>query len=99
MSANLLHHGRCGLTDGSEVNDWRLPNLRELQSLIDYGEFFPALPAGSPFRGVVTVSFYWSSTTTDGGSPSAWGVFLAAGGVGSSAKTVPNFVWPVRGGQ
>ena len=25
-SANLLADGQCGLTDGSGVNDWRLPN-------------------------------------------------------------------------
>ena len=33
--ANTLADGSCGLTDGSVAGDWRLPNVRELQSLID----------------------------------------------------------------
>ena len=27
----------CGLPDGSVASDWRLPNVKELQSLIDFG--------------------------------------------------------------
>ena len=30
-------------------NDWRLPNVKELQSLLDYGHDYPALPPGHPF--------------------------------------------------
>ena len=37
----------CGLSDGSKAGDWRLPNVKELQSLIDFGAFDPALPAGT----------------------------------------------------
>ena len=33
--ANTLNNGECGLTDGSVEGDWRLPNVREMQSLID----------------------------------------------------------------
>lgn len=33
-------------------NDWRLPNRRELRSLIDHQARRPALPAGHPFRNV-----------------------------------------------
>ena len=29
--------GQCGLTDGSVATDWRLPNVKELSSLIDFG--------------------------------------------------------------
>src|SRR5712691_11453672 len=31
--ANTLASGTCGLRDGSVAGDWRLPNIRELQSL------------------------------------------------------------------
>jgi hypothetical protein len=44
-AANGLKSGDPGLTDGSKVGDWRLPNVRELQSLIDYGHYNPVLPA------------------------------------------------------
>ena len=32
-----LQDGMCGLGDGSGPGDWRLPNVREMQSLIRYG--------------------------------------------------------------
>ncbi len=32
--ANTLNSGECGLTDGSVEGDWRLPNRKELRSLI-----------------------------------------------------------------
>jgi len=42
-SANNLANGQCSLTDGSTVGQWRLPNVKELQSLINFGFFNPAL--------------------------------------------------------
>ncbi len=41
--------------------DWRLPNVREQHSLINYGSS-PALPSGHPFTGVL-LNYYWASTT------------------------------------
>ena len=40
---NALHSGVCGLNDSSVVGDWRLPNIRELFSLIDLAYSIPAL--------------------------------------------------------
>src|SRR5215510_6752431 len=57
---------------GSHQTDWRLPNIRELQSLVDYGTFDPTLPAGHPFVNVplgvpaALAVAYWSSTTYQG---------------------------------
>ncbi|MBN1897474.1 MAG: DUF1566 domain-containing protein, partial [Spirochaetes bacterium] len=42
-------------------NDWRLPNTRELLSLVDYGKNNPALPLGNPFN--VQSDSYWTGTT------------------------------------
>jgi len=96
--ANGLASGSCGLTDGSSVGDWRLPNVRELQSLVDYGEFSPALPDGHPFIGV-QVYYYWSSTAHATYSSNAWRVHLGSGYVGDGNKPYAYSVWPVRGGQ
>ena len=50
---------------GRHQTDWRLPNVRELSSLMDYGQ--PSgLPSGHPFSGYKP-RFYWSSTTVPKG--------------------------------
>jgi hypothetical protein len=56
----------CGLSDKSRRGDWRLPNVKELQSLIDFGtgnDSAVALPLGHPFPGAQP-RYYWSSTTS-----------------------------------
>jgi hypothetical protein len=97
-AANELAAGYCGLTDGSSAGDWRLPNVRELQSLIDYGELNPALPSGHPFTGVHS-NYYWSSSTSAGGTSYAWTVYLYSGKLTNANKNTDYYVWPVRGGQ
>jgi hypothetical protein len=93
-----LVSGICGLTDGSETGDWRLPNVKELQSLIDFGNFNPALPTGHPFLNVQSTT-YWSSTTLADDSDDAWFVLLSVGRTVASVKDNIRLVWPVRGGQ
>ena len=96
-AANTLNHGECGLTDGSVAGAWRLPNIKELRSLIDYSRYFPALPAGNPFIGLSV--FYWSSSTPVGYTDSAWTVDMTDGDVFGGQKSAPHYhVWPVRGG-
>ncbi|MEO5376688.1 MAG: DUF1566 domain-containing protein [Magnetococcus sp. DMHC-6] len=97
-SANNLANGFCKLTDGSVVGDWRLPNRKELKSLIDYGNYNPALPSGHPFSSV-QASTYWSSTTFANDTSIAWIVRLDDGKVGNDRKTGTGYVWPVRGGH
>jgi hypothetical protein len=96
--SNTLNSGECGLTDGTVAGDWRLSNIRELQSLIDFGNYNPALPSGHPFTGV-QLSYYWSSTTSAVYTDGAWSVYLGYGSVYDYSKTAPGYVWPVRGGQ
>ena len=104
---NNLASESCGLMDGSVAGDWRLPNVKELQSLIHYGVYHPALPdtAGTgkwieddPFSGVVS-SYYWSSTTLASTTGNAWYVTMSNGYVGNPSKSNSFYVWPVRGGQ
>jgi len=96
-----MNSNNCGDTSnsGSHQIDWRLPNVKELQSLIDFSQTTPALPSGHLFSGVQTSSFYWSSTEVVNSTDEAWYVAFYQGGIVTNAKTDTNFVWPVRGGQ
>lgn len=78
--------------------DWRLPNVREMQSLINYARSNPALPAVHPFTGVQS-AIYWSSSTSADHTGHAWYVSLYYGSVNRDFKTHAHYVWPVRGGQ
>ena len=107
-AANSLKNGEHGLSDGSEAGDWRLPNVRELCSLIDYEYNDPALSnaagdkkwtAGDPFD-TIQSSNYWSSTTRSCNAAYGWYVNLNDGYVSPSDKAgYYDYVWPVRGGQ
>ncbi|MGV7224557.1 MAG: DUF1566 domain-containing protein [Nitrospinales bacterium] len=79
-ASNNLANGQCGLSDGSVPGDWRLPNFRELHSVIDFSIFPIPLPPGHPFTGVQD-GFYWSSTTSADVSDAAWPVQFYRGDV------------------
>jgi len=91
-----LADGGCGLKDGSAVGDWRLPTVKELQSLIDFGKYDPALPSGHPFTEVQS-SAYWSATEYANDDNYAWHVYSYFGGVTTNIKSGHYYVWPVRG--
>jgi len=95
-NCNTLNSGECGLSDGSVEGDWRLPNLKELQSLLDYGRYNPCLPLGHPFS-VASGGGYWSSTTHSFSSYYAWEVQTGGAYVFATDKTQLKSVWPVRG--
>lgn len=97
--ANGLMAGSCGLSDGSVATDWRLPNVKELLSLVDYSEFNPALTQAHPFTDVQN-STYWSSTSDVSSPDRAFNVGMAFGFTGQSPKIADVFfVWPVRDGE
>jgi len=80
------------------TNDWRMPNLQELRSLIDASKYSPALSTGHPFKNVTASNYYWANTTDAAATTSAWRVYIFDGGVDHGTKSVPlECVWPVRG--
>ena len=99
--ANGLASGSAGLSDGSKAGDWRLPNVKELQSLVDHSRSEPALPEGNPFTGMQSL-YYWSSTSYATNTAYAWCVHFRVGdalipGLDKSGSNY--YVWCVRGGK
>jgi hypothetical protein len=79
--------------------DWRLPNFKELTSLVDYSSYNPAINI-TYFPDTVSSS-YWSSTSETGHNDSSWCVHFYGGNgyYGTSNKVITNYVRAVRGGQ
>jgi hypothetical protein len=78
-------------------DDWRLPNVRELQSIVDYGRYGPAM---DPVFGAVSESeWYWSSTSFANDPRAAWFFYLHYGsGLFSEDKNLQGVVLAVRSG-
>jgi hypothetical protein len=95
---NNLQNGSCGLTDHSVYGDWRLPNIKELGSLLDLGLSAPALSPGYPFlNGIWSPGHgYWSSTTYLPDTDQAWFVEMYNGVTNAYSKGNTTLFWPVR---
>ena len=90
-------------------SDWRIPNLKELQSIVDYEQYSPAVdpvfdtgcaPACTVLNCSCTRSyFYWSATTYQNVPSDAWGVNFFDGIVYAVNKGIDTWVRAVRGGS
>ena len=75
--------------------DWRLPNIRELDSLVNLNSHSPALPEAGKQDDIA--EGYWSATTSAYEKRYAWVLYTRDGGIGVGFKTLPDFcVWAVR---
>jgi hypothetical protein len=75
--------------------DWRLPNVNELASIVDRSVYAPALPRGHPFLNIKV--WYWTGTTTADYSNHAWRIYFFLGNIDYGHKHhMLNHVWPVR---
>jgi hypothetical protein len=65
-------------------SDWRLPNIRELASIIDYGTFYPAMNTAFQFPDYAWDS--WSGTSGATDSATAWYITFGEGGAREQDK-------------
>ncbi|MBU4236715.1 MAG: DUF1566 domain-containing protein, partial [Proteobacteria bacterium] len=95
-----MNGNNCGdiSSGGSHQTDWRLPNSKEILSLIDFSHYNPALPASHPFSNLVTWGDLWSSTTASALTQGALRIGMYEGYRQARLKNDTNYVWPVRGG-
>ncbi len=78
---------------------FRLPEVKELSSLVDYTQSFPPLSAGHPFTNIQASGGgccnYWSATTSTNADNQAWFVLFEFGSLGFFDKTSAVNVWCV----
>jgi hypothetical protein len=99
----------AGMKAGSYENygytDWRVPNIRELMSLIDYERYKPVLTTGHPFtdvQGTHNNLYYHTSTTHTANYTHTYCVSFYHADVTGCNKYEGNndaYLWPVRGGK
>jgi len=79
-------------------DDWRLPNVRELQSIVDYGRIWPSIdPAFTAKCDTWPTSYYWTSSTPKPFPSSTWVIGFGVGELGNDPKRSPYYLRAVRG--
>jgi len=68
----------CAGLDLGGYQDWRLPAVMELVSIVDTGTYNPSIDS-TMFPGTPAVGFYWSSTVFAGLAGDMWGVYFNNG--------------------
>jgi len=78
--------------------DWRVPNQKELQSIVERQCFTPSVNV-SVFPATVSNWWYWSASSYAGIGTHAWFVYFDDGYDGAEYKIFYGYVRLVRGGQ
>ena len=74
--------------------DWRLPDIKEIKSLVDNNEFGPAI--NTTYFPTVTNAYYWSSSTYPSIVSRAYHISFLGGGIAEYSKTGTMFTKCVR---
>lgn len=77
---------------GGQTN-WRLPNIKELEQLIEYGRINPAV--NTDYFTSVPIGKYWSKTQDT--SSGFWTIDTSSGMTSTEPTTARCFVWAVSG--
>ncbi len=83
-----------GPTPFADHDDWRLPTITELESIVDLSQGGPLID--QIMFGPTESSYYWSSSTDPVGPSSVWDVHFASGNTGAHSRTLNAYVRAVR---
>src|SRR3954454_20687 len=99
QNARKLTSGFGGLNDESKPGDWRLPNVNELQIILELDNTTgPAVAPDHPFDNLVPAN-YWTATSVKAAPPLGWYTALGVGPPVFDLKFNAMRMWPVRGGD
>ncbi len=85
----------CSTLEIGEHNDWRLPTLDELLSIVDYKRYKPAILKEFSHHNKDTL--YWSSTPYVKSADEFWGVSFKDGSTSNASISYDRYIRCVRG--
>jgi len=88
---NVANTNNCGYTD------WRVPNINELETLVNYSQTDSSVWLKSQGFENIKSNAYWSSTSFSARSDHTWVVNFNSGYGYYTPNIATNYVWPVRG--
>jgi len=83
----------CENLDFAGYQDWRLPNINELESIVDYNKKYPSL--NDIFKNFNSGGV-WSSTSAFGANDNAWAIYFSDGYDNKLSKISGEYVRCVR---
>ena len=86
--------GDCSENEGVKYNDWRLPNINELLSIVNYSTASPSI--NTTYFPNTMSGYYYSSTNRFSNSLYAWGFTFSSSYTNYIGKSVSSYVRCVR---